>query len=77
VKPIQETDMKTYITHVAANTVDGVFVIDPVDYPDAEFVGFNYFFSSLPDMQDGEQLFCAVDPDQLALLEGDYSCTLS
>jgi hypothetical protein len=69
--------MTTYITHVAADTANGVYKVDPVDYPDAEWENFNYFFSSLSDMQDGEVLYCAVDPDQLALLEGDYSVTLA
>jgi hypothetical protein len=68
--------MKTYITHIAANTSHGVFRIDPIDYPDAEWLSFEYFFSCLQDIEEGEILFCAVDPDQLSLLQGDYSMTL-
>jgi hypothetical protein len=69
--------MTTYITHVAADTANGVYKVDPVDYPDADWLPFEFFFTSLSDVEDGEVLYCAVDPDQLALLEGDYSVTLA
>jgi hypothetical protein len=68
--------MKTYVTHLAATTTHGIYEIDPVDYPDADWSTFGFFLKHLADVEDGDTLFCAVDPEQLESLQDAYSVTL-
>lgn len=65
--------MSNHTTHLMADTANGVQVVDPVDFPDADWIGFNDFMSSLRGLDDGEQLFAIADPDQLETLSKDYS----
>jgi len=48
------------IIHVAADTANGVYKIDPVDYPERELSKFEDFMDSLPTLEDDEVVFTAV-----------------
>jgi hypothetical protein len=68
-----EKIMSTYIKHLMADTANGIQVVDPVDYPDADWeLSLGDFQSALSRLEDGEQAFFAANPDEVAYLEGEY-----
>jgi hypothetical protein len=68
-----ENIMSTYIKHLMADTENGIQVVDPVDYPDADWeLSLGDFQSALPRLEDGEQAFFAANPDQFAELQAEY-----
>ena len=65
--------MSTYIKHLLADTATGIQVVDPVDYPDADWeLSLCDFRSVLSTLEDGEQAFFAANPDEVAELEAEY-----
>lgn len=72
--------MNLYITHLRADTVLGVHVVDPVDYPDAEWhYCVQDFLDSLKTLDDSalylataKQLFFSANPDDLGKIEAEY-----
>ena len=46
---------------LAADTITGVYVIDPIDYPEMESISPINFYNSLKDLSDGEQIFASFD----------------
>jgi hypothetical protein len=46
---------------LAADTIQGVFVIDPIDYPEREMMKPKDFYSSLNSVSDNETIFSFFD----------------
>jgi hypothetical protein len=68
-----DTNMGTCIKHLMADTANGIQVVDPVDYPDADWeLSLSDFHSALSRLEDGEQAFFAANPDEVAYLKGEY-----
>lgn len=59
-------------TYLMADTASGVQVIDLIDFPDAEILGFGTFRESLKSLDDGEVIFTSADPEQLSAIEAEY-----
>jgi hypothetical protein len=57
------------ITYLAADTINGVYKIDPSDYPQIEFMNPVFFFHSLKSVEDDELIFFAFGEDDKVLLE--------
>ena len=52
-----------YVTYLAADTTNGLYKIDPIDYPDMELTPPNLFISSLDDLDDDELIFTVFGPE--------------
>lgn len=57
---------------LAANTQNGIYEIDPVDFPEVEYLSFSDFVDSLKYLQDGEEVYMIANPDELEILEEEY-----
>ena len=50
-------------TYVAADTIYGVYKIDPVDYPELDILSIKDFISELSTLTDGELIFTVFGPE--------------
>ena len=70
---MQTLNSAKYVTHLMANTANGVSIINPFDYPEMELTDFRDFIRELPRLSDDETIFTAVNPDELDELKQDYT----
>ena len=65
-----------YLYHLMATTAHGIEQCDPLDTIDGELLPFRDFYAALSSLSDDEFIYTAIDPDQLAELQQDYSVKL-
>jgi len=54
-------------TYVAADTISGVYKIDPIDYPELGLMSIDSFVSSLSTLDDDEVIFTVFGPESEGL----------
>ena len=59
------------ITHLLASQ-SGIAKIDPIDYPEADWMQDVYEFAAqAPELYNDDLLFFAADPEQLAIIKAE------
>lgn len=62
----------THTYHLAANANEGVFVIDPVDYPNADYMQPFDFENYLHRLRYGVEIYTIMNSDEIEALSMEY-----
>lgn len=61
-----------YTKALKANVAHGITVVDPTDYPEAEWLQYVDFCDSLEGLGKGEEVFMLADPEEYELLDEEW-----
>lgn len=61
-----------YTKALKANVAHGITVVDPVDYPEAEWLQYADFRDSLGWLEEDEEVFMMADPTEYELIDEEW-----